>query len=43
MLIWLLNLFAAWRCLYWVEPVPYADGDVQASARSDKPEQLEYG
>jgi len=31
------------RCLYWLPPVPYADGDHGAAGIADRPFQLEYG
>jgi hypothetical protein len=31
------------RCLYWLPPVPYADGDDEAAGITEKPLQLEYG
>lgn len=34
---------SACRCLYWLPPVPYADGHREAAGLADRPGQLEYG
>ena len=31
------------RCLYWLPPVPYADGDYEAAGIAERPLQMEYG
>lgn len=33
----------ACRCLYWLPPVPYADGYREAEGSINRPGQLEYG
>jgi hypothetical protein len=33
----------ALRCLYWLLPVPYAEGADEAEGSSNRPGQLEYG
>lgn len=39
----MLILISAFRCLYWLMPVPYADGIYAADSAGELPEQLEYG
>lgn len=31
------------HCLYWLLPVPYADGHCEAAGPNKRPAQLEYG
>ena len=33
----------ACRLLYWLTPVPYADGSYEADDLAERPLQLEYG
>lgn len=33
----------ACRLLYWLAPVPYADGSYDATGSTERPQQLEYG
>lgn len=39
----ILILISACRCLYWLMPVPYADGMYAVTSTGALPEQLEYG
>lgn len=39
----MLILITACRCLYWLPPVPYADGCHEAAGSNERPGQLEYG
>jgi hypothetical protein len=39
----MLILTTACRCLYWLPPVPYANGHLAAAGNNHRPDQLEYG
>ena len=39
----MLILVSFYRCLYWLHPAPYADGDLEVAALQQRPHQLEYG
>ncbi|MFK3741393.1 hypothetical protein [Massilia sp. TN1-12] len=43
MLILLLWLLHARHAIYWLQPVPYADGHREAAGLKERPDQLEYG
>jgi hypothetical protein len=39
----MLIQITACYCLYWLPPVPYADGDHEAAGINGQPGQMEYG
>jgi hypothetical protein len=39
----MLILITACYCLYWLPPVPYADGFDEVADPNERPGQLEYG
>jgi len=39
----MLILITPCHCLYWLPPVPYADGCDEAAGPTGRPGQIEYG